>query len=124
MGSVAGVASYVGLILAPTWQWVLLGEGLAPTTRVTGGAQLWGVHRRTVQRGEPGARLRHHRDDLHGGAVIGPPLGGWLADTYGFQLMLLCAGALYTLATVIRVIMARTAARGKEVDPQKLSLSA
>ncbi len=26
-------------------------------------------------------------------AVIGPPLGGWLADTYGFKLMLLCAAS-------------------------------
>ena len=33
MGSVAGVFSYVGLILAPTWQWVLVGEGLSSITR-------------------------------------------------------------------------------------------
>ena len=33
MGSVAGVFSYVGLILAPTWQWVLMGEGLSSVTR-------------------------------------------------------------------------------------------
>ena len=33
MGSVAGVFSYVGLILAPTWQWILVGEGLGSVTR-------------------------------------------------------------------------------------------
>ena len=33
MGSVAGVFSYVGLILAPTWQWLLVGEGLSSVTR-------------------------------------------------------------------------------------------
>jgi MFS family permease len=31
MGSVAGVVSYAGLILAPTWQWVLIGESLPPS---------------------------------------------------------------------------------------------
>jgi len=34
MGSVAGVFSYLGLILAPTWQWVLVGEGLSSVTRL------------------------------------------------------------------------------------------
>lgn len=33
MGSVAGVFSYLGLILAPTSQWVLVGEGLSSVTR-------------------------------------------------------------------------------------------
>ena len=33
MGSVAGVLSYVGLLLAPTWQWVFLGESLGAITR-------------------------------------------------------------------------------------------
>ena len=33
MGSVAGVFSYLGLVLAPTWQWVLVGEGLSSVTR-------------------------------------------------------------------------------------------
>jgi MFS family permease len=27
-------------------------------------------------------------------AVVGPPLGGWLAEDYGFKLMLLVAGVI------------------------------
>jgi MFS family permease len=54
--------------------------------------------------------------------VIGPPLGGWMADKYGFKIMLTAAGVLYTLATVIRVLMARAAASGKEANPKKLTL--
>ena len=54
--------------------------------------------------------------------VIGPPLGGWLADTYGFRIMLGVAGGLYLIATVIRIGMARWAARGKESHPRKLSM--
>ena len=37
--------------------------------------------------------------------------------------MLGVAGGLYTIATVIRIGMARTAARGKESDPQKLRVA-
>ena len=33
LGSLAGVLSYVGLILAPTWQWVFMGESLGAITR-------------------------------------------------------------------------------------------
>ncbi|MDF1520153.1 MAG: MFS transporter [Brevefilum sp.] len=33
MGSLAGVLSYIGLILAPTWQWVFFGESLGAITR-------------------------------------------------------------------------------------------
>ncbi len=44
MGSVAGVLSYVGLLLAPTWQWVFLGESLAAITRFFDWTQLWSNH--------------------------------------------------------------------------------
>lgn len=37
--------------------------------------------------------------------------------------MLICAGILYTLATVIRIGMARNASRGTESNPEKLSFS-
>jgi len=54
--------------------------------------------------------------------VIGPPLGGWLADTYGFRIILGVAGGLYLIATVIRIAMARSASQGQETHPQKLSM--
>jgi MFS family permease len=56
-------------------------------------------------------------------SVIGPPLGGWLADTYGFKRMLLCAAFLYFLATVIRFGMAFTRGRPNEAAPEKLTLA-
>jgi MFS family permease len=55
--------------------------------------------------------------------VIGPPLGGWLADVYGFRVMLITSAILYTIAAMIRIGMARTAARGAESNPEKLSFS-
>jgi len=35
--------------------------------------------------------------------VVGPVLGGWLVDLYGFKKMLLVAAGLYIIATIIRV---------------------
>jgi len=37
IGSIAGVFSYVGLFLAPSWQWVLVGTSLGAVT-IPGGA--------------------------------------------------------------------------------------
>ena len=56
-------------------------------------------------------------------AVVGPPFGGWLADTYGFRIMLGVAGGLYLIATIIRVAMARSVTQTKGSDRQKLSVA-
>lgn len=121
MGSLAGVASYIWLVLAPSWQWVLVGEGFASMTRSLVGPS-FGAFIAEQSAEENRARVFGISETIFMVvAVIGPPLGGWLADTYGFKLMLLCAGVLYTFATAIRVAMARAAARGREAHPQKLT---
>ncbi|MFN2198345.1 MAG: MFS transporter [Anaerolineales bacterium] len=123
LGSIAGVFSYVGLILAPTWQWVLVGEGLSATTRALVGPS-FGAFIAEQSTEENRARVFGITETIFMVvAVIGPPLGGLLAGMYGFKLMLLCAGLLYTTATVIRIAMARKAARTFEANPEKLTFS-
>ena len=123
MGSVAGVFSYLGLILAPTWQWVLVGEGLSLVTRSLVGPSFSAfIAEESAE--ESRARVFGITETIFMVvAVVGPPLGGWLADTYGFQIMLAVAGGLYLIATIIRVAMARTTAKSKEANPKKLSFS-
>jgi MFS family permease len=123
MGSVAGVLSYVGLILAPTWQWVLLGEGLGAITRSLIGPS-FSAFIADQSAEENRARVFGITDSIFMLVlVIGPPLGGWMADVYGFRVMLISSGIIYTFAAMIRISMARTAARGAEANPDKLSLS-
>jgi MFS family permease len=123
IGSVAGVFSYAGLILAPTWQWVLLGEGFSSIARslVAPSYPAFIAEQSTE---ENRARVYGITETVFMIVnVIGPPLGGWLVDNYGFKAMLMVAAGLYTLATIIRIGMARTAARGKEANPQRLSMA-
>lgn len=123
MGSIAGVVSYAGVILAPTWQWVLLGEGLGAITRSLVGPSFSAFIAEQSSE-ENRARVFGITESIFMLVmIIGPPLGGWMADEYGFRVMLLCAGLLYTVAAIIRVGMARTAAQGAEANPEKLSLS-
>lgn len=123
MGSVAGVFSYIGLILAPTWQWVLMGEGLASITRSLVGPSFSAfIAEESAE--ESRARVFGITETIFMVvSVIGPPLGGWLADTYGFKFMLIWAAGLYFIATIIRISMARTAAQNKEASPRKLSVT-
>ena len=122
-GSVAGVLSYVGLILAPTWQWVLIGEGLAATTRALVGPS-FGAFIAEQSSEANRARVYGITESIFMiVAVVGPPLGGFLAGMYGFKIMLLCAGILYTFATLIRIGMARKAAQSYEANPTRLTFS-
>lgn len=123
MGSVAGVLSYVALILAPTWQWLLLGEGLNAVTRSLIGPS-YGAFIAEQSAEEHRSRVFAITDTLFTVVtIVGPPLGGWLADSYGFKLMLIVAGCFYLLAAIIRVNMARHAARGAEANPTPLSVA-
>jgi MFS family permease len=123
MGSIAGVFTYVALILAPTWQWVLLASAFSAITS-------------SLIRPSFPAFIAEHSTESNRARVfgisetlfmvvmvVGPPLGGWLAQTYGFKQMFVVAGAFYLVATIIRVAMAREAAKGKESGPQKPSLA-
>jgi MFS family permease len=121
MGSVAGVFSYIGLILAPTWGWVLVGEGLSSVTRSLV-APSFSAFIAEESAEENRARVYGITETIFIVVnIIGPPLGGWIAGAYGFRAMLLVAGGLYFLATLIRIGMARAAARDPSIKAGQLS---
>jgi MFS family permease len=124
MGSVAGVLSYVGLLLAPTWQWVFLGESLGAVTRSLIGPS-FGAFIAEESAEENRARVYGITQTIFAVVtVIGPPLGGWLADRFGFRFMLFIASLIYLSATIIRIFMAKRAAtHEKKKSTGKLTMS-
>lgn len=122
LGSLAGVVSYAGLILAPTWQWVLLGEGLGAVTRSLIGPSFPAfIAEQSAE--ENRARVFGVAQFIFGVVtVVGPPLGGWLAGARGFRFMLFCAAGIYTMAALIRVHMAREVAQAGAVGAARPSL--
>lgn len=122
-GSLAGVIGIIGLVLAPSWGWVLLAEAVNSVTRSLVGPS-FGAFIAEQSAEENRARVYGITDMIFGiVSVVGPPLGGILARLYGFKVMLAVAAAFYILATIIRVSMARTAARGYEARPRTLTLT-
>lgn len=122
-GSLAGMLTFVALIAAPTWQWVLVAMAFSAMTRSLIGPSFSAfIAEQSDEKNR--ARVFGITDTLFMVvSVIGPPLGGWMADTYGFRIMLAAAWFFYTIATVIRVGMARTAAQTQPAANPRLSLS-
>jgi len=119
LGSMAGVISHIALILAPTWAWVLVSEGFGAVTRSLVGPS-FGAFTAEESNEENRARVFGVVDAFYNiVAIVGPPLGGFLIDHYGFKVMLIASAMLYTIATVIRVIMAKRATKSTKNEGTK-----
>lgn len=107
VGSIIGLFGFIGVVLAPLWQWVLACEGLLAMTRALIGPSFGAfIAEETDEKNR--ARVFGITDFIYASvSVIGPPLGGWLADTLGFKAMLAVAASIYLIATIIRVSLSR-----------------
>ena len=121
IGSVFGVIGFIPMVVADRWEWLLIAVAVGSIARALVGPSF-------------DAFIAEHSSEENRGkvfgisqaifmivSVVGPPLGGWLAGTYGFRLMLLVAGIFYFIAMVMRLGMAREAAKSDAAAPQKLS---
>ncbi len=123
IGSMVGIFTYIALIVAPTWQWLLLAMAFSAVAGSLVGPSFdafLAEHSTEQNR----AKMFGISQALFGiVGVVGPVLGGWMVDVYGFKWMLLVAAILYVLATILRVGMAREASRKSETRPEKLSFA-
>ncbi|MGH2625542.1 MAG: MFS transporter, partial [Anaerolineales bacterium] len=117
IGSLGGMASYIFLFLAPTFWWLLLSECLASVARSLVGPSFSAFTAEESEEGKRGRTFGTTQMLFLIVAVIGPALGGWVADRYGFKAVILVAGALYFSATVIRLAMARRVAARAKTGP-------
>ncbi len=123
IGSVVGVLGYVPLILASSWEWVLLASALSAVTHALIGPS-FDAFIADHSAPENRARLFGITQTLYGVVgVIGPVLGGFLVENLDFKRMLMAAALLYLMATIIRVSMAREASKGMETSRSQLSFS-
>lgn len=123
IGSVLGILGYIPLLLATRWEWVLAASVLNAMTRSLVGPS-FDAFIADHSAPENRARLFGITQTLFGVVgVVGPLAGGFLVEAMGFKGMLLVATILYVSATVIRVGMAKEAARGRESKPTKLTIS-
>lgn len=123
IGSVGGVLGFVFLLLAPTWQWVLLALAVNRIPFALVGPSFSAFIAENSSEENRG-RVYGLTDTLYQiVGVVGPPLGGFLAGQFGFRFMLAVATAFYTIAAGLRIWMARTMKSAGERAPEKLTLA-
>jgi MFS family permease len=111
IGSVGGAVSYVFYLFAPSWEWLL------PSSMLTAMAVAF------VSPSFQAFIAEESTEDTRGRVygitstlymvvnIIGPIVGGAIAQGRSFRTMYVVAGCLYSTAAVIRVLMARFASR-------------
>jgi MFS family permease len=116
IGSLAGAVSYLFYIFAPSWLWLLPSSLLSAIAFafVSPSFQAFIAEESTE---ETRGRVYGITSTLFMVVnVVGPVLGGAIAQGKSFRTMYVVAGCLYTAAAVIRVVMARHANRARTSD--------
>jgi MFS family permease len=121
IGSIGGVIGYIAMLLAPTWQWMLVALAVLRFPYALVGPS-FGAFIAENSAEENRGRVFGVTDTIYQiTGVLGPPMGGFLAGAYGFKLMLLVSAILYTLAAGLRIWMATTMRSPQDAPPQRLT---
>jgi len=123
IGSIGGVIGYTAILLAPTWQWMLVAISVAQIPYALVGPSFGAFIAENSTEKNRG-KVYGLTDTIYQiTGVVGPPLGGFLAGAYGFKMMLLVSAVLYTIAAGLRIWMATTMTSPEEKTPEKLTVS-
>lgn len=121
IGSLGGVIGGVILVLAPTWQWLVLALAI---NRLPGAmvAPSFGAFIAENSKEEQRGQVFGVTDMIYQiCGIVGPALGGFLVTQYSYKLMFLVAAILYTLAAGLRIWMAFTMKSASSHETQDLS---
>ena len=121
IGSVGGILGYAAMILAPTWEWMLVALAISRVPYALVGPSFSAfIAEQSTE--ENRGRVYGITDTIYQiTGVIGPPLGGFLAGYYGFKAMLFVSGILYSFAAGLRIWMATTVRFSSETQPRDLT---
>lgn len=121
IGSLGGVISYFALVLAPSWQWLILALALNQIPYALIGPS-FGAFIAENSTEENRGKVYGITDSVYQiCGILGPLIGGALSVRFGFRMVFLAAALLYTVAAGLRVWMARTMKSAKEEESKELS---
>jgi MFS family permease len=123
IGSLAGVAGYGVYILAPSWGWLLLATMTGALARSFVAPSYMAFVAEESSEESRGRVYGISSSLFQIVGIVGPPIGGYLSQYLSFKTMFMVAGALYTSATTIRLIMARSAQRRESGLRERPSLA-
>jgi MFS family permease len=123
IGSIGGVIGYSAILLAPSWEWMLVAISISQVPYALVGPS-FGAFIAENSTKENRGKVYGLTDTIYQiTGVIGPPLGGFLMGAYSFKMMMLVSALLYAMAAGLRIWMATTMTSPEEKSPEKLTVS-
>lgn len=123
IGSVGGVLGFIAMLLAPSWQWMIVAIMVSQIPYALVGPS-FGAFIAENSSEENRGKVYGITDTIYQiTGIIGPPLGGFLAGMYGFRTMFLYSTILYAIAAGLRIWMATTMTPTTDKRSEKLSWS-
>ncbi|MCZ2126153.1 MAG: MFS transporter [Anaerolineales bacterium] len=123
IGSIFGLLAFIPLVLANTWQWLLVATAVGAIARSLVGPSFDAFIAENSSLENRGKVYGISQSIFMIVAVVGPPLGGWMTGAYGFKWMLFTAGVFYAISVVMRLSMARDAAKTEKANGERKRLS-
>jgi len=116
IGSVAGALGYLVFLVASSWQWLLVFTVTGALSRAFVGPSYMAFLAEQATEETRGQVYGFGEGLFMIVGVVGPPIGGYVSEHFGFKAMFAVAGVLYASATIIRIFMARNAIRKQNVE--------
>ena len=108
-GGLFGLGAYTVFTFAPTWEWAMLGALFGAMGSSLVGPSFQALTAESAPKGATGSTFGLVESLFVICQIIGPLLGGFLVQSYGYAVMLRVALAIFAVATVLRVFVARGA---------------
>lgn len=121
IGSVGGVIGGFLIVLAPSWEWLILALAVNRIPSALVGPSFSAFIAENSKEENRG-RVYGITDMIYQiCGIVGPPLGGFLAGQFSYKVMFLAAAVFYTTAAGLRIWMATTMTSARTVRSQDLS---
>jgi MFS family permease len=121
-GSVVGVFCYFGYWFSPSWEWLMIALGFSFITSSMVGPSFSAFIADQTPEENRGKVFGITNSLFMIIGVIGPPLGGYLAQNFGYKQLYLGAAIIYFSAAIIRIWMATSVTMNPEKQSQELSI--
>lgn len=122
IGSLGGVLGYIAFLIAPTWQFAIVGPALLGLAS----ALVFPSYKAYIADNtaeEVRARIFGLSDTVVTLAwVVGPPIGGWLAQNLGYRSMFAAAVLTFSVATLLFLALHLSARKSEQSSVSGVSL--
>lgn len=105
LGACVGGLAYAIKAVAPSWPWLIPAVLLAPVGGVLASPAIFGVVSDLAPAGRRGSFFGYLNASLQFAFVLGPVVGGWVYQAWGYRVMLWILAFMMFVAALLRLVV-------------------